>query len=355
MLFILQRYYFESESQQDNGMIFDPSWCCLSYKDTILKANHNQALLSYVLSPDVVYPTKILFWKRITTFRFWCTISLKMLFILQRYYFESESQPSYFLYYFFQRCCLSYKDTILKANHNWNPKGSAYYRMLFILQRYYFESESQQVVSKHYSKGWCCLSYKDTILKANHNGNTLQQYTTRDVVYPTKILFWKRITTRNACHRFRYRMLFILQRYYFESESQRLPVTPIWFGDVVYPTKILFWKRITTIWLTINILIWMLFILQRYYFESESQHVWEYRLWPYWCCLSYKDTILKANHNTKTARFHVLLDVVYPTKILFWKRITTDTRYRKFSIGMLLILQRYYFESESQLGLQPVD
>ena len=43
--------------------------------------------------------------------------------------------------------------------------------LLLILQRYYFESESQPVKEVAYILMGCCLSYKDTILKANHSGS----------------------------------------------------------------------------------------------------------------------------------------------------------------------------------------
>ena len=61
--------------------------------------------------------------------------------------------------------------------------------MLFILQRYYFESESQQIMVRNDRKVGCCLSYKDTILKANHNTFENIDSDHTDVVYPTKILF----------------------------------------------------------------------------------------------------------------------------------------------------------------------
>ena len=66
-------------------------------------------------------------------------------------------------------CCLSYKDTILKANHSKEPRREISLTLLLILQRYYFESESQlgELNSWFYLR--CCLSYKDTILKANHS------------------------------------------------------------------------------------------------------------------------------------------------------------------------------------------
>ena len=41
LLLILQRYYFESESQRKEAVAEAAKSCCLSYKDTILKANHS--------------------------------------------------------------------------------------------------------------------------------------------------------------------------------------------------------------------------------------------------------------------------------------------------------------------------
>ena len=61
----------------------------------------------------------------------------------------------------------------------------------------------------------------------------------------------------------------------------------------------------------------MLLILQRYYFESESQLVKPDELQEQGCCLSYKDTILKANHNDTKQELRAICDVAYPTKILF--------------------------------------
>ena len=112
-----------------------------------------------------------------------------MLLILQRYYFESESQPPLIHTLVQAGCCLSYKDTILKANHNsvCSRKGRAW--MLLILQRYYFESESQPMRQFITHRQRCCLSYKDTILKANHNHSDISFERKGDVAYPTKILF----------------------------------------------------------------------------------------------------------------------------------------------------------------------
>ena len=61
LLLILQRYYFESESQHLGMYIGNPEGCCLSYKDTILKANHSEGVSDDITNRAVAYPTKILF------------------------------------------------------------------------------------------------------------------------------------------------------------------------------------------------------------------------------------------------------------------------------------------------------
>ena len=143
----------------------------------------------------------------------------------------------------------------------------------------------------------CCLSYKDTILKANHSMCTERKYCSHAVAYPTKILFWKRITAVRTSHKAKQQLLLILQRYYFESESQP-------------------------------------------FIDCENLISC--------CCLSYKDTILKANHSILSDVITHFLAVAYPTKILFWKRITATSVHVSGKVRLLLILQRYYFESESQ-------
>ena len=270
--------------------------CCLSYKDTILKANHSLFLERFTISV--------------------------LLLILQRYYFESESQLDWVLSGQTISCCLSYKDTILKANHSIIALSKLRSSLLLILQRYYFESESQLNVMSNEILFCCCLSYKDTILKANHSSHAFVPSVKEAVAYPTKILFWKRITAHGSNHQHTKRLLLILQRYYFESESQRITETEYNLLAVAYPTKILFWKRITALSIVV--------------------------LFLHRCCLSYKDTILKANHSSTNTSCSATFAVAYPTKILFWKRITAQHDIDNMALMLLLILQRYYFESESQ-------
>ena len=145
------------------GVNYVDNGCCLSYKDTILKANHSKLLKLLLL--------------------------MQLLLILQRYYFESESQLRYAFPERPERCCLSYKDTILKANHSLDIIPRPVVKLLLILQRYYFESESQPETELAGFIQGCCLSYKDTILKANHSIRLLAIRMYRAVAYPTKILF----------------------------------------------------------------------------------------------------------------------------------------------------------------------
>ena len=159
--------------------------------------------------------------------------------------------------------------------------------LLLILQRYYFESESQHMRQWNTINQGCCLSYKDTILKANHSSTSRSISKDNAVAYPTKILFWKRITAADKEAFESMTLLLILQRYYFESESQLLRASA--------------WNQLC-------------------------------------CCLSYKDTILKANHSTILYIQIAEIAVAYPTKILFWKRITALSYRDTFSQTLLLIL-----------------
>ena len=169
LLLILQRYYFESESQQYASIFSSCVCCCLSYKDTILKANHSRCLKRWKRHTAVAYPTKILFWKRITAYADLYIFHLLLLLILQRYYFESESQHSRHRYASTLRCCLSYKDTILKANHSNLMKFSTKASAVAYPTKILFWKRITAWCISTYTYLCCCLSYKDTILKANHS------------------------------------------------------------------------------------------------------------------------------------------------------------------------------------------
>ena len=169
----------------------------------------------------------------------------------------------------------------------------------------------------------CCYWYvKDTILKAIHN------------LLPIPLL-----------HNM---LLLICQRYNFESNSQRYLVFHKVSPVVTDMSKIQFWKQFTTdaIFICFNFL--LLLICQRYNFESNSQHI-KCLFVFFQCCYWYvKDTILKAIHNSPSLRSVSSPVVTDMSKIQFWKQFTTFGIFKNVTWKLLLICQRYNFESNSQ-------
>ena len=93
----------------------------------------------------------------------------------------------------------------------------------------------------------------------------------------------------------------------------------------------------------------MLLIQQRYNFESNSQQVPSSPPHSRWCCLYSKDTISKAIHNLCYILHLLICGVAYTAKIQFRKQFTTYFAVSMFLVAVLLIQQRYNFESNSQL------
>ena len=87
----------------------------------------------------------------------------------QRYNFESKSQLLSCARLLTVGCFRPIKDTILKANHNFNTTGIIGNKVFQTYQRYNFESKSQLVPRLINSVNRCFRPIKDTILKANHN------------------------------------------------------------------------------------------------------------------------------------------------------------------------------------------
>ena len=183
-------------------------------------------------------------------------------------------------------------------------KSSSLQRPLYLIcQRYKFESESQP------------YSF------------SLQSYCA--VFNMSKIQIWKRITTPLLGYQIQVVLYLICQRYKFESESQRSPLTSTWNRAVFNMSKIQIWKRITTCLLGYQIQVVLYLICQRYKFESESQR-----------------SPLTSTWNR--AVFNM-------SKIQIWKRITTCDFIVYNPFELYLICQRYKFESESQLpGMNPI-
>ena len=170
------------------------------------------------------------------------------------------------------------------------------FELYLICQRYKFESESQP------------YSF------------SLQSYCA--VFNMSKIQIWKRITTPLLGYQIQVVLYLICQRYKFESESQRSPLTSTWNRAVFNMSKIQIWKRITTCDFIVYNPFELYLICQRYKFESESQHT--------------------------NLHLVILYAVFNMSKIQIWKRITTPNGHEQKTDGLYLICQRYKFESESQ-------
>ena len=162
----------------------------------------------------------------------------------------------------------------------------------------------------------CCFQwFKDTNLKANHNGQSQSHILPPVVSNGSKILIWKQITTES-------------------SKGNETTGCFQWFKDtnlkanhntnidlavvkmvVSNGSKILIWKQITT-------------LLLKYTFQ--------------WSCFQwFKDTNLKANHNQSVKSKSYGRVVSNGSKILIWKQITTKQISLLISIQLFPMVQRY--------------
>ena len=244
---MVQRYKFESKSQQQ-VQFYCKSWCCFQwFKGTNLKANHNESQQLFFDSDAVSNGSKVQIWKQITTDMGKQKHELELFPMVQRYKFESKSQQLW-KHVFISACCFQwFKGTNLKANHNqrelkdvldtavsngskvqiWKQittigESLITQATLFpMVQRYKFESKSQQLLLKIKFVQGCFQWFKGTNLKANHNRQRKKPHYSTAVSNGSKVQIWKQITT-NACLEIRNLQLFpMVQRYKFESKSQR--------------------------------------------------------------------------------------------------------------------------------------
>ena len=166
------------------------------------------------------------------------------------------------------------------------------------IQKYKFESKSQRSsgLSKNISR--CITQYKNTNLKANHNSLWRHTATALGVSPNTKIQIWKQITTAALLERHGYRVYHPIQKYKFESKSQRSFRERYRHRRVYHP-------------------------IQKYKFESKSQLTITGTLPQMGCITQYKNTNLKANHNDNGRDYPYQAGVSPNTKIQIWKQITT--------------------------------
>ena len=173
--------------------------------------------------------------------------SVQLLQSVQRYKFESNSQRNFTDVLVWSSCCNQYKDTNLKAIHNYLDNSEIlavvvaistkiqiwkqftttqrfmYLSVLLLqsVQRYKFESNSQLGgIGSLFGMG-CCNQYKDTNLKAIHNCDAWGRTIGSVVAISTKIQIWKQFTTPEFSHIGEQPLLQSVQRYKFESNSQQ--------------------------------------------------------------------------------------------------------------------------------------
>ena len=126
--------------------------------------------------------------------------------MVQRYKFESKSQRNAGTASNAGSCFQWFKDTNLKVNHNGAARHMRLFWLFPMVQRYKFESKSQQRNERMTGQAGCFQWFKDTNLKVNHNLPLMLLHSVR--LFP------------------------MVQRYKFESKSQ-LTSSPFGSAGVV--------------------------------------------------------------------------------------------------------------------------
>ena len=196
-----------------------------------------------------------------------------MYYLIQRYKFESNSQHKAWCYTIKRSCIIWYKDTNLKAIHNRMMHIIIEFVLYYLIQRYKFESNSQHIFIFIILCVCCIIWYKDTNLKAIHNYRFIAKFIFIVVLSDTKIQIWKQFTTSVEIDILVGMLYYLIQRYKFESNSQLCHGSFLRIQVVLSDTKIQIWKQFTT-WGSKSMGSHKLYyLIQRYKFESNSQHV----------------------------------------------------------------------------------
>ena len=166
--------------------------------------------------------------------------------MVQRYKFESKSQRRRRGRFSWGSCFQWFKGTNLKANHNLKLWEILILKLFPMVQRYKFESKSQLRRSNMFNNASCFQWFKGTNLKANHNLMRLCKLLFSVVSNGSKVQIWKQITT-DTCVELDGEALFpMVQRYKFESKSQPIPSSIMPYFVVSNGSKVQIWKQITT-------------------------------------------------------------------------------------------------------------
>ena len=217
--------------------------------------------------------------------------------MVQRYKFESKSQQCDASNLEVSRCFQWFKGTNLKANHNKRDTLDYFFPLFPMVQRYKFESKSQ-----------LSLIFWNQLLVVS-NGS--------------KVQIWKQITT--------YRQVLVSEWscfQWFKGTNLKANHNRMWFGlhfgrVVSNGSKVQIWKQITTTKLHFVCFILLFPMVQRYKFESKSQLCGSRTPCPRSCFQWFKGTNLKANHNFVQQSKEQCIVVSNGSKVQIWKQITT--------------------------------
>ena len=277
-------------------------------------------------------------------------LDTKLFPMVQRYKFESKSQLEKRVVLGLYVVSNGSKVQIWKQITTDAPQGSTAIMLFPMVQRYKFESKSQRRCLNPKKVLSCFQWFKGTNLKANHNSRPKISIHYLVVSNGSKVQIWKQITTTNDLISYIHRLFPMVQRYKFESKSQHEKMLQKQMDVVSNGSKVQIWKQITTGDISTSPRNSLFPMVQRYKFESKSQQV-RGRKPALLCCFQwFKGTNLKANHNLKTRLEKSLKVVSNGSKVQIWKQITTAFS-MVFSTQLLFpMVQRYKFESKSQLS-----
>ena len=172
----------------------------------------------------------------------------------------------------------------------------------------------------------CNIHCKDTNLKAIHNSGIYIIIMMSVAISTAKIQIWKQFTTLFGRNLRLQRLQYPLQRYKFESNSQHALHLNLSQNVAISTAKIQIWKQFTTLTNHFRNLCKLQYPLQRYKFESNSQLSGLPSLNEDCCNIHCKDTNLKAIHNPLDVVTRNGSVAISTAKIQIWKQFTTLIR-----------------------------
>ena len=161
-------------------------------------------------------------------------------------------------------CFQWFKDTNLKANHNYVCYNVNRSRVVSNGSKILIWKQITTVVVRK-TLIFCCFQwFKDTNLKANHNAGTHDVLAISVVSNGSKILIWKQITTITIMYSFSSCCF-----QWFKDTNLKANHNACFFGFFLRPvvsngSKILIWKQITTSLNRLHCLLRLFPMVQRY-------------------------------------------------------------------------------------------